>query len=95
MSKLLYNNSGKSLRPTNCRAELMLMLIHMLSTTLYTMSAKLEIIRIIKLTKFNIFGNGRFSGRITKIRQARNDRVNLQMFFDSFLDMVSARYEQA
>ena len=95
MSKLLYSNSRKSVRPTNCQAELMLMSIHILSITLYTMSAKLDIVRIIKLTKFSIFRNGRFSGTITKITQARNDRVNLQMFFGSFLDMVSARYEQA
>ena len=51
------------------------------------MSAKLEIIRIIKLTKFNIL----------EIDDSREESLKSrkQMLFDSFLDMVSARYEQA
>ena len=55
--KSLYRKIRKSFRPTICRAAIILKSIYILSTTLYTMSVKLEFVRIIKLMKFCIFGN--------------------------------------
>ena len=95
MSKSLYSNAEKFVRPTSCRAALILIPIHILSTTLYMMRVKLEFVRIIKLTKFSIFLNWRCLRKITKIMQAWKDRVNLRMFSGSFLDLVVTRYEQA